>query len=137
MKIILLAFILVNSFSAVALELCVAPIAKSTLGERNLSNPTGRNSPYELSVHIQGRVISQGRTDSDCFEYSADKNIKVVVKDHGKAVESFFVKPTDYKYGACVWFKSLYGTWNVWQLEESRHLCINRTEQGAEKEGAS
>lgn len=134
MKTILLVLLIAFSYNANALEVCVAPIAKSTLGERNLSNPTGRIKPYDLSVHIQGHVITQGLLDSDCFDYSADKSIKVVVKDNGKAIESFFVVPSKYSDGACVWFKSLYDTWSVWKLEESKHLCSNRTEQGAIKD---
>jgi len=130
MKVILLITLVILSVSVRALEICIAPIPVATDGDRSLSNPTGRDKPYSLSVHINDRVIQQGLVASDCFEYSNDKNVKVVIKDHDKAIESFFVDPINYQNGACIWFKSLYDTWSVWGLKDSKHLCVVSTEQG-------
>ncbi len=133
MKFILCAILIIFSCGANALKLCVAPIPEFTTGDtgaRSLSNPTDQEDPYNLSVHIQQRTIRQGLSDSDCYEYPNDKNVKVVVKDHGKPAESFFVNAFEYPNGACIWFKSQYSTWSVWKLEDSKHLCVNRTEQG-------
>jgi len=130
MKFILLITLAIISVSVRAVEICIAPIPVATDGNRSLSNPTGRVKPYDLSVHIHDRVIQQGIVASDCFEYTHDKSIKVVIKDHDKAIESFFVNPLNYQNGACIWFKSLYDTWSVWALKDSKHLCVVSTEQG-------
>ncbi len=107
MKVILLITLAIISVSVRAVEICIAPIPVATDGNRSLSNPTGRVKPYDLSVHIHDRVIQQGIVASECFEYTHDKSIKVVIKDHDKAIESFFVNPLNYQNGACIWFKSL------------------------------
>ncbi len=134
MRFVLSVALCIVSIGVHALEVCIAPIhaSGSDVGKGSrtmrqeqglISGASNKDRIYDLSVHIQGRKIPQGLAKSDCFNYADRKKIAVVVKNHNKAVESFFINKGDYSNGACISFEPFYASWIVWRLEKGRHIC--------------
>jgi len=105
-------------------EICLAPIKDSNNKERSLANPEGgRTEPYKYSIIIGNIEFQQNSLKTQCEKYSSKAKIPVIVFNNGIKVESFFINTKERKNGSCIWFKSLYETWSVWPISESKHIC--------------
>lgn len=109
------------------IDICLARIPDATSGELSLSNPTARVAPYLYEVKVGDVIFSQSSSTSQCEKFGSNTKLLVVVRNHGKIEQSFYVDTSSYEKGACIWYKALYESWSVWGLNESGHICENRT----------
>lgn len=129
MKIISLFVALILSQQCLAIMVCLAPIDDAMKGPRSLSNPTGRDMPYNFKVLLGEKVFYQNNNDVQCVGYFNYDEFPVVIESGGLKVESFYINRNKYLEGACIWFKPLYDSWHVVSLENNIHPCHHRKKQ--------
>ena len=107
-------------------RLCVSAVAKSSKtiwAEEHGQTPV---RPFQYSVQIDDGPIIE--TDSaKGFEYpivGPNPRRLIKIRNAGTLAESFWVNFEKFDSAQlCLWFNSLYRTWSIWTLEESRHIC--------------
>jgi len=107
-------------------SICVASVPLPTPGELSLGNPTGGGRTFEYSIQIDGGKIVDIPHDKGLSITKLALNGKHLVKirKDGKVVESFrFSFGELHSTDLCLFFKSLYETWNLWTGKEARTNC--------------
>lgn len=107
-------------------SICVAPVDAPNNGEKSLSNPSGGNriQMYEVQVDSKAKIKVSNSESVKINGLSANKKHLVKIFGDGKAVESFRFSFSDYSSNKlCLWFKSLYETWSLWETKESGRIC--------------
>lgn len=103
-------------------RVCVGPIAPATAGPKTLANPRGGDAEVAFSVRIdEGLQISVAKDRGQWVEglTTSDKHSVVIYAD-GRRTQSFrFSFETFDGDDLCLWYKSLYGTWQLWERERS------------------
>jgi len=108
------------------LRLCVSR-AQEHLENKSLMEALGiTKADFEYSIQVNDGPKRPTHSESG-FEYplkSSETRQIVKIERAGKLVESFWLDFDKYESNAvCLWFKPLYETWSVWELNQSRHLC--------------
>jgi hypothetical protein len=107
-------------------RLCVAPVPAPTAGEKSLANPSGGDLQVTYSVQVNQRpAVTVSPEHGQWVEGLSTSATRVVsVFADGKRLTSFkFTFQASASNQVCVWRNTLYGTWQLWPLSESRDWC--------------
>jgi hypothetical protein len=107
-------------------HICIAAIPEPNDGPLSLGNPVGGGRDFNFSVQIDdGETVHLEFKKSARYENLSLKSKHIVkIRRSGKIIESFWFSFKEYQSSAlCLWFKPLYETWSLWELEDSRHMC--------------
>lgn len=106
-------------------RLCIVPVPKPNSEPKSLANPSGGNPDYEYSVKVGDReriVIS--RTVGTLVD-GLDPTAKhpIIIYEDGSRAASFYLDFTGGELSQCMFFRSLYLTWDVWPMSRTRGWC--------------
>ena len=107
-------------------SICIAPPDKPTTGEKSLANPAGGNpiSSYSIQVDKLAPVVASNVKPVRISSLSRNRRHVVKIIGDGKLVSSFRFDFKDYQTNdLCLFFKSLYQTWSLWDGKEARGIC--------------
>ena len=107
-------------------SVCIAPVDRPNRDEKSLANPSGGNTVLSYAIQIDKRDPVIASNDKPIRISSLARNQKHLVKiiGDGKVVESFRFDFKNYKTNdLCLFFKSLYETWSLWDGKEGRAIC--------------
>jgi hypothetical protein len=107
-------------------SICIDAVPESNQQPSSLANPNGGGRSFAYSIKID---------DAPTREVSHKRGFKIsglaLKRQHtirifrdGKLTESFkFSFEKEESSSLCLWFKSLYETWSLWDAKSSRHIC--------------
>lgn len=107
-------------------SICIAPTDRPTKGEKSLSNPAGGNPVSQYSIQVDNMTPVVASNEKPIRIASISKSRKHVVKifGDGELKESFRLDFNKYQTSVlCLFFKSLYETWSLWDGREGRAIC--------------
>jgi hypothetical protein len=107
-------------------SICVAPPDRPTTGEKSLANPAGGNaiSVYSVQIDKMPVIVASNDRPTKISPISMSRKHLVKIIGDGKTVQSFWFTFNEFKTNdLCLWFKSLYETWSLWDGKEGRGLC--------------
>jgi hypothetical protein len=107
---------------------CVAPAAPlpEGVGVRSLATPTGEPRASAYSVQIGGRpaVKVSATSGVKIGGLSLGRRHLVKIYGDGELLESFRFRFADYSSRElCLWFKSMYETWSLWEAKNGGAEC--------------
>lgn len=107
---------------------CVAPatLLPEGVGVRSLATPTGEPRARVFKVQIDGRpaVRVSDKAGVKIGGLALGRRHLVRIYGDGKPLESFRFKFSDYSSRElCLWFKSLYETWSLWEAKDGGAKC--------------
>jgi hypothetical protein len=107
-------------------RLCVSKVEKHHKNIWLEKVEGGKIRPFDYSVQVDvGPIIATD--NSQGFEYPIDyskSKYLIKIRNAETIVESFWLESAlGARTEQCLWFKSFYETWSVWELSRSRHLC--------------
>ena len=107
-------------------RVCLAAVPAPTAGRRSLSNPSGGNPDVTYSVQINFRKpVELSRTIGQWSDGLAlGKQHSVMIRADGQRIESFYFTFNEpHESDLCLWFKSLYQTWQLWPMSRTGNWC--------------
>lgn len=107
-------------------SICIAAVTPPNSGEKSLANPSGGNSVSSYSVQIDKRKpLTTARDKSlNVSGLEIRKKHLVRITGDGKLKESFWFTFSEYSTTRlCLFFKSLYETWNLWDAKYAGGIC--------------
>jgi hypothetical protein len=107
-------------------SICIAPPDRSTSGEKSLANPAGGNpiSTYAIQVDKRSPVVASNERPVRISSIPTHRKHLVKIIGDGKLVASFRLDFNKYQTkDLCLFFKSLYETWSLWDGKEWRTIC--------------
>jgi WD40 repeat protein len=107
-------------------SICIAPPDRPTTGEKSLANPAGGNpiSVYSIQVDKMSAVVAANDRSVRIWSVSTSRKHLMKIIGDGKVVQSFWFTFNEFKTKTlCLWFKSLYETWSLWDAKDARAMC--------------
>ena len=107
-------------------SICIAAVDVPDGDEKSLANPSGGNKiqNYEVQVDDKPRIKVSNTESVKIGGLAISKKHSIKIYGDGKAVESFKFSFSDYSSGnLCLWFKSLYETWSLWEAKDAKMMC--------------
>src|SRR5262245_226126 len=107
-------------------RICIAAIPKPTSGEKSLANPRGGDPDTLYSVRVDNAPAINVSSEHGQWvaELSTQTTHTVSIYADGKRIESF---KFDFHIAngdeLCLWYKSLYSTWQLWPLKQCGAWC--------------
>ncbi|HWS54000.1 MAG TPA: hypothetical protein VN228_07735 [Pyrinomonadaceae bacterium] len=107
---------------------CVAPATPPPegVGVRSLATPAGEPRARAYKVQIDGRpaVETSGASGVKIGGLALGRRHLVKIYGDGKLLESFRFRFADYSSRElCLWFKSMYETWSLWEAKNGGAEC--------------
>lgn len=107
-------------------SICVTAVPGSNQESITLANPGGGGRDFAYSIKIDDappKAVSHVKgIKFSGLALNRSHTIKII--RGGKVVESFkFSFEKEKSSRLCLWFKSLYETWSLWDANSARHLC--------------
>lgn len=81
------------------------------------------NEAYRYEIKAGDIAFYQNSTKPQCAKFQYSDRVLVLVQNFYIVEQSFVLDLAKYETGACIWFKALYESWSVWELNESKHIC--------------
>lgn len=107
-------------------SICLATITPPNSEEKSLANPSGGNRIASYSVQIDKRKALTASKDKSINVSGLAVGTRHLVKifGDGKPVESFRFSFSDFSTTKlCLWFNSLYQTWQLWDAKDGGAKC--------------
>lgn len=130
MKLVLVAILTFLSQAAVAESeatgrICLASIKPPNDQPKSLYNPSGGNPDVTYSVKVGDREPMQFSQESGQWleGLALDSEVPVVIYEDGEQSASFFVDFGRGEVNKCLFLRTLYLTWQVWDWSRTGPWC--------------
>jgi hypothetical protein len=107
-------------------SICVAAIPRPNPGGISLGNPAGGNRNFNFSIQVDDRPIMDASFDTGRLisGLSIGKSHLVKIRRDREVVQSFRFSFKKYSSkDLCLWFKTLYETWQLWEAKGEGAKC--------------
>jgi len=107
-------------------SICIATIAPANSEQKSLANPSGGNRISSYSVQVDKRKAFNTSKDKsiNVSGLAVDRRHLVKIFGDGRPVESFWFNFSQFSSPKlCLWFNSLYQTWQLWDAKDGGAKC--------------
>jgi hypothetical protein len=107
-------------------SICIVAVPESNQQPITLANPNGGGRSFAYSIKIDDAPIREisHKTGFKISGLALKRQHTIKIFRDGKLTESFkFSFEKEKSSSLCLWFKSLYETWSLWDAKSSRHIC--------------
>jgi hypothetical protein len=107
-------------------SICIAAPDPPNSGEKSLGNPAGGNriSTYTIQVDKLPAIVASNAKAVRIGPISTGRKHFVKIIGDGKVVASFrFTFAKFHSSELCLWFNSLYETWQLWEAKDAGAKC--------------
>jgi len=107
-------------------SICLATITPPNSEQKSLANPSGGNriSSYSVQVDKRKTVTASKDKSINLSGLAVDRRHLVKIFGDGRPVESFRFTFSQFSTTKlCLWFNSLYQTWQLWDAKDAGAKC--------------
>jgi hypothetical protein len=107
-------------------SICLATITPPNSEQKSLANPSGGNRISSYSVQVDKRKALTTSKDKsiNVSGLAVDRRHLVKIFGDGRPVESFWFNFSEFSTTKlCLWFNSLYQTWQLWDAKDGGAKC--------------
>lgn len=112
--------------NALSGSMCIASVTPPNSEQKSLTNPSGGNRISSYSVQIDKRkpVTTQNDKSISISGLAVSRRHLVKIFGDGRPVESFEFRFSGFSTTKlCLWFNSLYETWQLWDARDGGAKC--------------
>ena len=107
-------------------SICVAAPEPPNTGEKGLGNPAGGNriSTYTIQINKLPATVASNAKAVRLGPFSTGRKHLVKIFGDGKLMHSFWFSFGKFRTNElCLWFNSLYETWQLWGVKGAGAKC--------------